>query len=87
MELNRWSQRPSFLLQPPDDWPVKPTAEPDDDSSEFRKSTFCGVTSVVPSTQEPQAEYNNWKELLEATVQELHGAANQFQSYTTKQKL
>ncbi len=84
VEPNRWRQGPSFLLQPPDDWPVKLTIETDSDTSEHRKSTFCGVTSITPPTQEPQAKYNTWKELLEATVRELQGAANQSGSYTAE---
>ncbi|KAI3375533.1 hypothetical protein L3Q82_003859 [Scortum barcoo] len=47
------------------------------DASELRKSVFCGATSVVSCqpTSDHQL-YSSWKELLEVTVQELHGAAD-----------
>ncbi|XP_051809278.1 uncharacterized protein LOC127535407 [Acanthochromis polyacanthus] len=76
-EPNRWSQGPPFLRLSPDQWPQTATTEQPTDTSETRKSTFCGVAAGVP-TQPPTdlSQYNSWKELLAATVQELHGAAN-----------
>lgn len=82
---NRWSQGPPFLLQDSDEWPVKPNIEPDDDASELRKSTFFGITSTTSSTQCAEVKkYDTWKELLEATVQELQGAADQRGSCTAE---
>ncbi|KAI3375182.1 hypothetical protein L3Q82_021085, partial [Scortum barcoo] len=77
VEPNRWSQGPSFLLQGPDSWPENPSADHLSDASELRKSVFCGATSVVSCqpTSDHQL-YSSWKELLEVTVQELHGAAD-----------
>ena len=46
IELNRWSQGPPFLLQSPSAWPRNPNLEPMDDSTELRKSAFCGATIV-----------------------------------------
>nr|XP_061835547.1 uncharacterized protein LOC133618822 [Nerophis lumbriciformis] len=79
---NRWSQGPPFLLQPPAEWPVKPNVEQEGDASELRQSTFCGITLTTPSTPDAEVkQYDTWKELLVATVQELHGAAG---SYTAE---
>ena len=85
VEPNRWSQGPQFLLQHQDEWPVKPNSEPDDDNAELRKSTFCGVTSTTTSTQDTETKQcDTWKALLEATVQELQGAAGQSGSCTAE---
>lgn len=77
VELNRWSQGPPFLLLSPDQWPEVSVVDQAEDASEMRKSTFCGVT-VASSSQSAsdRSQYNSWRELLEATAQELHGAAN-----------
>ncbi|KAK0156275.1 hypothetical protein N1851_000422 [Merluccius polli] len=77
VELNRWSQGPCFLLQGPDLWPVDPSVDRAHDASELRKSVFCGVAAVVSSQPAPDLnQYNSWKELLEVTARELHGAAD-----------
>jgi len=82
---NRWSQGPPFLLQPSEEWPVKPNVKPVDDVSEYRKSIFCGVTSSTSSTADTEVkQYGTWKELLEATVQEWQGAARQTSSCTAE---
>lgn len=77
IEPNRWSQGPPFLLLSPDSWPVDPAVDQAEDAAELRKSTFCGVT-IAGSSLPPSelSKCSSWKELLEATVRELHGAAN-----------
>ncbi|KAI3364731.1 hypothetical protein L3Q82_000887 [Scortum barcoo] len=73
---HRWSQGPSFLLQGPESWPENPSADHLSNASELHNSVFCGATSVVSC--QPTSDhkpYSSWKELLEVTVQELHGAA------------
>ncbi|KAI2664192.1 hypothetical protein H4Q32_002333 [Labeo rohita] len=42
---NRWSHGPSFLLKGPDHWPSQPPRLLDPDSSEYRKSAFCGIVN------------------------------------------
>lgn len=76
IETNRWSQGPPFLLLSPDSWPEDPAVHKTEDASELRKSTFCGVTAVASSQPIADPSHpNSWKELLEVTVLELHGAA------------
>lgn len=72
LEPSRWSQGPPFLLQDPAEWPVSPSMEPHPDSTELRKTAFCGATSV-PSGQASTdwLIYNTWQELLEAKAQEI----------------
>ena len=77
---NRWSQGPPFLLRDPKQWPEDPTSAVGDppDATELRKSTFCGVSSVALTQSDSDLhQYSTWKELLQATVQELHGAATE----------
>lgn len=74
---NRWSQGPPFLRDP-SQWPADLTSAGGDslDTAEFRKLAFCGMTSVVVKQSDSDLhQYNTSKELLQATVQELHGAA------------
>ncbi|XP_077363581.1 uncharacterized protein LOC144007644 [Festucalex cinctus] len=80
---NRWSQGPPFLLQPPEDWPIRPSVNQDHDTSELRKSAFCGVTTVAVSRADANP-YDTWKDLVQATVQERHGAADQSSSPTAE---
>ncbi|KAL7883040.1 hypothetical protein SRHO_G00006980 [Serrasalmus rhombeus] len=75
-QSNRWSQGPPFLLKRPEEWPVRPDTVPEPDSAEYRKSTFCGLTSTVePSSIATTRQYSCWTDLVEATVQGLDGAA------------
>lgn len=74
--LNHWSQGPPFLLKGPEEWPAKPSTVLEPDPSEYRKSAFCGVTSTVDQPTAAE-QYASWQDLVEATVQELHGAATQ----------
>nr|XP_055076729.1 uncharacterized protein LOC129455971 [Misgurnus anguillicaudatus] len=77
---NRWSHGPPFLLQSPDNWPTLPSQAADECHSELRKSVFCGVTTIIPDNDPhiPDAlQYTTWRELVEATVQMLNGAASQ----------
>lgn len=75
---NRWSQGPPFLLLPCDQWPADPPSALGDspDPSEFRKETFCGATSTAVSQADSELDkYSTWRELLQATALEIHGAA------------
>lgn len=52
----------------------------DECHSEIHKSVFCGVATSIPDNKPhlPDVQqYTTWKELLQATVQMLHGAASQ----------
>ncbi|KAJ7983378.1 hypothetical protein DPEC_G00379510 [Dallia pectoralis] len=50
----------------------------EEDTAELRKSAFCGHTSVSPNPQgSDEIQCTTWKELLEVTTRELHGAASQ----------
>ncbi len=72
---NRWSRGPSFLLKGPDDWPSQPPELLDSDPSEYRKSVSCGIVTNVAWCL--QGDQHTWKDLVEAVVLELHGAAGQ----------
>lgn len=74
---NRWSQGPSFLLKGPDGWPSQPPKLPDSDSSEYRKSVSCGIVTNMAWPCSLQDTKLTWKDLVEAMVRELHGAAGQ----------
>jgi len=73
---NRWSQGPAFLYMHPEEWPIDPSSSPADglDPVELRKATFCGVSSTPERQAADMYQYDTWQELLNATVQQLHGA-------------
>lgn len=74
---NRWSQGPSFLLQSPDSRPEYRSADQAQDASELCKSVFCGVAAIASGQSATDLNHHSsWKELLEVTAQELHGAAD-----------
>lgn len=66
---NRWSQGPSFLLEPESEWPLTPVLQSPEDRAEHRKGIFCGISTeiTVPSLPDP-VTCSSWKELVEATV-------------------
>lgn len=75
---NHWGQGPPFLPKGPEEWPVKPSLSVEPDPAEYRKSTFCGFTSIVEPSRIPAVEQHDcWKNLIDATVQGLDGAAAQ----------
>ncbi|XP_058652120.1 uncharacterized protein LOC131552381 [Onychostoma macrolepis] len=77
-EPNQWSHGPPFLLQSPDKWPTPPTTVVDECHTELRKSIFCGVNTTIPDKNPylPDVhQYTTWRELVDATVQKLQGAA------------
>ncbi|XP_057695896.1 uncharacterized protein LOC130918045 [Corythoichthys intestinalis] len=80
---NRWSQGPPFLLQPPEKWPVLSSGVQNEDVSELRKSTFCGAIATKASAAWAE-QHDTWQALLEPTVQELHGAADQSSNPTAE---
>ncbi|XP_016519033.1 uncharacterized protein LOC107833689 [Poecilia formosa] len=73
-ELTRWNQGPSFLLQASDYWPTNPAIPLEEESSELRKSVFCGVTSTTTFSSPESETYKDWQELLESTAQNLQAA-------------
>lgn len=75
---NRWRQGPPLLRLDSDQWPTDPTSTLEDppDPTELHRATFCGVSATTESQVASDLhQYNTWKEMLEATAQELHGAA------------
>lgn len=67
---------PTFLSEPPDQWPAMPSTTAEPDQSELKSSAFNGVVKVLPSLQLPDAsQFGTWRELDQATVQSRHGAA------------
>lgn len=74
---HRWTQGPDFLHKPPDEWPVMPTSSTEPEESELRKSVFIGTASMAPTSQLPDpGQFDTWKDLVQAVVQSLHGAAS-----------
>ncbi|KAM4526302.1 uncharacterized protein V3H82_000718 [Fundulus diaphanus] len=73
-EPNRWNQGPPFLLQTSDCWPTDPATSLEEEHTELRKSVFCGVTSMITSSNADPETYKDWQELLESTAQTLHTA-------------
>jgi len=74
---HRWISGPDFLSQPYDQWPTMPTAaEAEPDTVELRKSTLIGMISEAQNSDLPDpAQFHTWKDLVQATVTFLHGAA------------
>lgn len=74
---HRWHQGPAFLRQTEDHWPTSPSSYPEADDSELKKSSFCGHVTVDSCPQLPEVSmFSTWKELMQATVRFLHGAAD-----------
>ncbi len=70
--LNRWSQGPAFLLQDPKEWPVISKTETRKDQVKLRKSTFCGISTFPPSSDNTDGwNYNTCQELLDVTAKKL----------------
>ncbi|XP_073334837.1 uncharacterized protein [Pagrus major] len=73
---NRWSHGPLFLWQDESSWPASPDISLSEDPVELRKANFCGHVSVTTDKPLPHpSTFNNFKELLEASVQAGNGAA------------
>ncbi|XP_038053740.1 uncharacterized protein LOC119726178 [Patiria miniata] len=73
-QANRWRDGPSFLRSSPDTWPAHPSTQTED-PSEFKKSTFCGAVVVIQPNLPDPSEHDTWSDLVAATMQHLHGAA------------
>ncbi len=70
--LNRWSQGPAFLLQDPKEWPVISKTETRKDQVKLWKSTFCGISTFPPSSDNTDGwNYNTCQELLDVTAKKL----------------
>lgn len=76
---NRHSWRYSFarnLLLSPDQWPEVSLVDQEEVATEMLKFTFCGVmAAALNHCTSDLSQYNFWKQLLDLTVKELHGAA------------
>lgn len=69
---NRWCQGPSFLLQPPHEWPEAPAWTYEEDPTELRRSLFCHFISTSSDKSVPDSsQYATWSELVEATARTL----------------
>ncbi|XP_062414781.1 uncharacterized protein LOC134107206 [Pungitius pungitius] len=70
MEPGRWSQGPPFLKQSTEHWPKKPEQTTAVTSTELKGITFCGLTTVEPNDNLPDAaQFSMWTDLVEATRQ------------------
>ncbi|KAK7880770.1 hypothetical protein WMY93_032583 [Mugilogobius chulae] len=72
---SRWSHGPSFLLQPCEQWPEKIASPVGEETDELRSKAFCGLVTPDPAVPNVQ-QFKQYKELLDATTQKLHGAAD-----------
>lgn len=71
------SQCLPFLLNNPDEWPMKLVANQLEVASELSQATFCGFISTKTILTSPGVKFPDSRtELLQITVQELHGADN-----------
>ncbi|KAL1273037.1 hypothetical protein QQF64_028899 [Cirrhinus molitorella] len=72
---HRWSSGPAFLLKSADQWPSPPLMQVEPEIGELKKATFIGTIAVSsPSLPDP-SQFSTWRELIQATVRSLHGAA------------
>ena len=72
----RWRTGPSFLLQPPDQWPDEPKCGPksevEDVKVELKKTTFCGA--VEASTLPDPKVFDQLVDFISITsTEESHG--------------
>ncbi|KAL7830010.1 hypothetical protein SRHO_G00311370 [Serrasalmus rhombeus] len=70
---SRWTHGPLFLLRGAESWPAAPDTSHEPDSSELRRSVFCGAIS---STELSYQQFKSWEELVESVVQQQHGVAS-----------
>ncbi|XP_038075608.1 uncharacterized protein LOC119743278 [Patiria miniata] len=72
----RWRDGPPFLSASPDLWPAFPYARAlAEDSSELKKSSFCGIVTVELADIPDLENYKSMDELIEASKQLCDGAA------------
>ncbi|KAL0199428.1 hypothetical protein M9458_007968, partial [Cirrhinus mrigala] len=82
---NRWSQGPSFLLKGSAEWPSPPGANPEQDTTEYKKMASCGVISQADRQVAHEGQpYPSWKSMVEAVAQERHGAAGRDEPLTAE---
>ncbi len=75
-KASRWSQGPSFLLLPADQWPQIPLLQLPTEDAELKQVTFYGLTVTVNNPALPDCnQFGSYKELLAATARALHGVA------------
>ena len=74
---HRWCRGPEFLYQSPEQWPAMLASDPEPEEVELKKSAFIGNISVDPVSPLPDvSKFTSWKDLVQATVRSLHGAAD-----------
>ncbi|XP_049329393.1 uncharacterized protein LOC111189354 [Astyanax mexicanus] len=69
---SRWIHGPPFLRQSPEHWPEPPSLTTNEQDSELRTSTFCGITTTTYLLQDP-AQYQTFQKLIQATALLHHG--------------
>lgn len=73
---HQWGFGPTFLSEPPDQWPAMPGTAAEPDQNDLRRSAFIGVAKLLPSLYLSDASQSpTWRELVQATVQSCHRAA------------
>ncbi|XP_038074871.1 uncharacterized protein LOC119742774 [Patiria miniata] len=70
----RWRDGPPFLYASPDLWPAFPPALAED-SSELKKSSFCGIVTVELADIPDLGKYKSMEASMEASKQLCDGAA------------
>ncbi len=74
---NRWSQGPPLFKLLASQWPMAPAQETKEEEEELKKTAFCGTLTGSSSPPIPDLkQYSTYQELLDATTQLSHRAAN-----------
>lgn len=71
---SRWTDGPEFLKLAPSHWPDQPPPLQSDPEGELKRQVVC-LTMSSSSLPDPR-QYQTWDSFLEATVHQLHRAAD-----------
>lgn len=75
--LKDLTRRSMKSTKSPDQWSVMPSATPEPDQNELKKSPFIRVVAATTSSQVPDASQSHSRsELIQATVRSFHGVAS-----------